>query len=264
MNDLKIMEYIAATPDARAVQVADKFDVELVDASNALRALVEVGDLVRTQGIAPNGNPAQVYNLSTAFKKTSDGKAILQRIQAASPPTAVQPSQEEKSNGAAPLPTALVEQLSKSGQIEHGRHSSVSRLERALNFIKANGKVTNDQLRTLLVMKSFEYPSTVLRPAINDGRVARDGEDWIVGTGEPPAKLRQSGKRKTVSGQTAHAAPQSAAPVVAPRTKLTEETGLRCAIWSDGVIELQRGNTTICTLHKDEALFIAAHLSAAA
>lgn len=254
MNDLKIMEYIAATPDARAVQVADKFDVELVDASNALRALVEVGDLVRTQGTAPNGQSVQVYNLSPEFKKTTDGKAILQRL-AATAATTTQPGAEDKSTGAAPLPAALVDQMSKAGQAAHGRRGAGSRLERAVDFITANGKATNDQLRALLDMKSFEYPSTVLRSAINDGRVARDGEDWVKGTGQPPEKQRPPYARKPA------APPSLARPPAAAPVQPVQDTGLRCGIWSDGMIELQRGAKTICILNKDEAQFLATHFN---
>jgi hypothetical protein len=261
VNDLKIMEYIAATPDARAVQVADKFDVELIDASNALRSLVDVGDLVRTQGTAPNGQAAQVYNLSPEFKKTNDGKAILQRLASAPAAPAAQPAPEKKPSATAPLPTALIDQLSKPGQAEQGRRGAVSRLDRAISFIKTNGKVTNDQLRTLLDMRSIEYPSTVLRPAVHDGRIARDGEDWIIGTGQPPAKQPRSGPTKS---EVAPPTPVPAGTPIAPvPTPATVDTSLRCAIWSDGVIELQRDAKTICILKKDEVQFLAAHVNAA-
>lgn len=249
MNDLKIMEYIAATPDARAVQVADKFDVELVDASNALRALVEVGDLLRTQGTAPNGQPAQVYNLSPEFKKTADGKAILQRL-AALPAASAAPAQ---------LPGA--DQPSKAAPAAQGRRSAGSRLERAVDFIVANSKATNDQLRVLLDMKSFEYPSTVLRAAINDGRVARDGEDWVKGTGQPPEKHRPPYARNTAapSSRTLPPAVTHAEPLPP-----VQDTGLRCAVWSDGLIELQRDAKTICILKRDEAQFLATHFNSVA
>lgn len=254
MNDLKIMEYVAATTDVRAVQIADKFDVELVDASAALRSLVDVGDLVRTQGTAPNGQPAQIYNLSPEYRKTNEGKALLQRVASAAPIAQQAPAGPEQ------RPTALVDQLSKAGQKAQGLRPVGSRLDRALAYICANGTATNDQLRDVMGMKSFEYPSTVLRAALNDGRVARHGEDWIIGTGQPVTKQRRAsspGPRPAAGADQPTDAARAAAPEapVAPAT-----AGLRCALWSDGVIELQRDAKTICTLNRDEALFIAAHV----
>lgn len=77
MNDQQIYALMAKTPGLRAVQIADALDQELVDVSNALRSLVEVGDVVQTKGIAPNGHQAMMYDLSDEFKKSREGKALL-------------------------------------------------------------------------------------------------------------------------------------------------------------------------------------------
>ncbi|NYE62221.1 hypothetical protein FHW58_003436 [Duganella sp. 1224] len=254
MNDLKIMEYIAATKDVRAVQIADKFDVELVDASAALRSLVDVGDLVRTQGTAPNGQSAQIYNLSPEYCKTSEGKALMQRVAPAAPIAQQAPSGQDQ------LPTALVDQLSKVGLEAQGLRPVGSRLDRALAYLRANGKATNDQLRDVMGMRSFEYPSTALRAAVNDGRVARDGDDWIVGTGQPATKQRRASSPAPRPAAGADR-PAEAARAAAPEAPVAPAAaGLRCAVWSDGVIELQRDAKTICTMSRDEALFIAAYI----
>lgn len=50
INDQKIYTLMLKTESIRAVQIADALDEELVDVSSALKALVDVGDVVRTPG----------------------------------------------------------------------------------------------------------------------------------------------------------------------------------------------------------------------
>jgi predicted transcriptional regulator len=70
MNDQKIYELMFKTPGIRAVQIADALDAELVDVSEALKALVEIGDVVQSKGFSPNGRQAMIYNLSETFKRS--------------------------------------------------------------------------------------------------------------------------------------------------------------------------------------------------
>ncbi|MBV8660371.1 MAG: winged helix-turn-helix transcriptional regulator [Burkholderiales bacterium] len=283
MNDLQIMWYIAENPGTTAARIADKFDVELIDASNALRPLVEVGDLIRKNGFNPNGTPAQVYTVSDEFMKTTDGKAIAQRLTevaekrtAAAEPAPVpfaSPAATSAPAVANDLPPTLVQQLSKPGRIEAGAIPA-SRPERAIAFIRANGGANDAQLRELLGMTHDQYPSDILRSAVNNGRVKRVGSDWVIGDGKAPAPLRRQpafGVPLGLPGARPHKKEEKPpveekAPAPAPvhePAAASERSILRGARWSDGIVELQRDGKTIHTLQRDEVQFLTNFLTGA-
>ena len=83
MNDQQIYVLLATRPGVRAVQIADSLDAELTDVSAALRSLVDVGDVVKTKGEAPNGQQALFYELSEEFKRTKTGREILDAVKVA-------------------------------------------------------------------------------------------------------------------------------------------------------------------------------------
>lgn len=229
MNDQKIYELMAKTSDIRAVQIADALDQELTDVSAALKALVDEGDVVRHAGTAPNGQPAQIYNLSHTFMKTAEYKAIKAKLDAAPSPAATSTANVAKS---VPAVCAAA--------------PKISRIDGAIAFIRLMGKVTTADLKQHMGLGSGASPASWLNTAIQDGRLVRSGNHWTIGVGRPVAN-------KTPQKPPAAAALETTPAAVSPATAGTPQTpAFRCGLWSDNVLELQRDGVTLTTLTRVE------------
>lgn len=269
MNDKQIFECMAKKTGIRAVEIADMLDVDLSDVSDALKALVDEGDVVRSSGFSPNGLPTQLYDFSEQFMRSNEYKSIM----AASTPV--------EAAVAATAPSPAPAPMAKVGEVP-------SRAERAIAHILKTGGATDVELRELLVMRQEEYPSSILGHAMKIGRVTRVNNRWVPGDGRPvmaPVKAKPFSIGKSTPAP-APAVPQfladrvsvpvkpnggagkpkkaTPAPVAEPVVDVAEPPvarPLRCGVWSDGVVELQRGSLPIALLSKDEADFMAAFLA---
>lgn len=229
MNDQKIYELMAKTSDIRAVQIADALDQELTDVSAALKALVDEGDVVRHAGTAPNGQPAQIYNLSHTFMKTAEYKAIKAKLDAAPSPAATSTANVAES---VPAVCAAV--------------PKVSRIDGAIAFIRLMGKVTTAELKQHMGLGSGASPASWLNTAIQDGRLVRSGNHWTIGKGKPVDSA-------TAQKSPAPAAQEITVAAVIPATASTPiSTAFRCGLWSDNILELQRDGVTLITLTRTE------------
>jgi hypothetical protein len=237
MNDQKIYTLMAKTPDIRAVQIADALDQELSDVSDALKSLVDVGDVVRHAGTAPNGQPTQLYNLSPSFVKSSEYKTIKAGFVDVSTPIVA----------AAPVPQPAASIIPPA--------APVSRVDGAIAFIRLSGKVSGAELKRHMGLSGAASPGNYLNTALRDGRLARDGIYWMIG----PAKPANKEPEPKVAATTERAPETAAIPVpalpaneaqhqVAPASSPT----FRCGLWSDDVLELQRDGETLATLTRTE------------
>lgn len=248
MNDLKIYELIAKTPDIRAVQIADALDIELTEASADLRELVDIGSVVASKGFAPNGLQSQVYNLSEDFKASNDYKLIMGRLahQPVDIPVLVQPG----------------------ASVAIGPVSEISIAARGEAHIVKLGSVSDGDLREFLGLKTGQYPSSYLAAAIKAGRINKDGKNWMpgpsIGTrpapslrhesiGKPPvgAVARFDEKTAAEAIKTLNEAPRPLTPAPAPIPASTGSV-FRCGLWSDGVLELQRDGEQVAALQRGE------------
>lgn len=280
MNDQKILELIAQNPKVRVVQLADKLDMEAADVQAALAGLIAVGDVVQSSGFAPNGLSANLYDLSPAFMQ-SERYANMARKAAAA-------------NFATPV-------------------AGMTKVDRAIAFIKAQpgASATSAELHALLGLDPLEYVSSYLSSAVRAGKVVKDGKNWTLGDGTPPAPAREAKnaafnpingpklpptpvktaeevleERPLSSGlppellvQLSKSARDEAAKARAQSNVVTIEAEpyatlsmlippiahlpapaveppapvYRCAIWSDGVIEIQRNGRTVAQLTSAEA-----------
>lgn len=255
MNDQQIYELLAKAPaeGLRAVQVCDLLDQELVDVSAALKSLVDVGDVVRTPGTAPNGQAAQFYTLSDTFKASREYKAFMV-LAAATPAPTPAPTPD---NTSAPVPAA----------------PKKSRTDDAIEYIRHRGRVSTAELKVHMGLKSGEAPATWLALPIRDGRLARDGVYWMIGAGPASnagkatkptaargtipklgATLAAKSPEKPQERVEQPAAPEVPAPAVEPvATPPAQPAGrFRCGLWSDGVLELQRDGVTLAQLTRGE------------
>jgi hypothetical protein len=170
MNDQQIYALMAKTPGIRAVQIADALDAPLSDVSAALRPLVEVGDVVQTKGFSPNGHPAQVYELSDAFKKSREGKELLARL---GTPAEAKPAPAAELAETVKLPAAAVE---AAPPVRHG--PTATKVDRAIAFITRFGSASDNQLRDVMDLPPKAYVGAYLASACKAGRVIRDGDRW--------------------------------------------------------------------------------------
>jgi hypothetical protein len=211
LNDQTLCALLVREEAMSAVQVANAFDVDLVDARDALNALVGVGDMVSASALSPKGAPTLMYSLSERFKRSDDFRKAA-----------------DVRGVPAPAPA------------EKG--AALGRTERAVAFIVARGRATNDELRAELGLRPNEYPSTWLSMPFQQGHVVRDGRVWLPGAGVPP---------KTIARR------QACATTKPPAMPADAPLAFRCAVWSDGVIELQRGGVRVAELLPEEARAIA-------
>jgi hypothetical protein len=288
LNDQKICIQIAKKPGSRAVDLADVFDCELTDISAALRSLVDVGDLVRTSGTGPNGQPAQFYSLSDTFAKSKEGKLVLAQSAALNTavPAALPAPAPALASSAPPSPAPAA--------VSPADDSSLGRIERAIAHIKEHGPTSDADMRKVLNLRNDQYATSFIGRAVKDGRLAKDGRDWTLGSGSAPAAIPRRpafGGPLGLPGATPNPTPSSApapASVAASRpagastsqaspvlqsvavkaavddaVAATEVADgpirFRCGSWSDGVLELRRDGAMIAELTPAEQAVIARH-----
>jgi hypothetical protein len=268
MNDQQIYELLAKNPSMRAVQICDALDQELCDVSEMLKSLVDVGDVVRTPGTAPNGQAAQFYALSDAFKAGRDYKDIQAKLQG------------ERVADACAAPTPAPTPENTSAPVPPARPKS--RTDDAIEYIKQRGgKISNAELKTHMRLQKGESPASWLAIPIRDGRLKRDGVFWLIGSGKPASTVGVATapivargaipKLGDVLSLKLPTPPPDAFKVPAemndsdngPSTPVTAfgfvadmpatAAGIfRCGLWSDGVLELQRDGQTLAQLTRGE------------
>lgn len=242
---MTIIALIARNPMLRTAQIADRLDltIDLVDA--LLRPLLIAGTVTEQEVIAPNQRPAMAYEVSEQFKLTAEYRTIMSggEIEAAPTGGSVAPVPAAPAPVAAPPAPAApaparVEQL-PAKDIDAAPAKPGTRVSRGIAYITANGSATNDQLRTAMGLEPGAAVSNYLGRAVLDGRLARDGENWVLGSGEPPAAEGP----KDEPGK----------PLQELKRALADPLRYRCALWSDGQIEIQRDGATLASLPREVA-----------
>lgn len=248
MNDRQIYALMAKTPDIRAVQICDALDAELTDVSAALRSLVEIGDVVKHSGTAPNNQPAQLYNLSETFKKSREGVALLASVAPAAQP-APAADLPEPAQQPAPAPQAFPTPVFTQQDVLKKERTKA---ELAIDHLTANTSATDAEMRIVLGIPGKNAPRAYLRAQLNTGALLRwpDGV-WTLGGGTPPASHNSPRAEPATTTTNKEAAPMP--PITPPPT--TEGAAapvFRCGLWSDGVLELQRNGQQVAVLNQRE------------
>ena len=265
MNDQQIYSLMLKTPNIRAVQIADALDQPLAKASEALRSMVESGDVLQSKGVAPNNVPCMVYSVSDDGRLSSDYRAAyaasLRDVAVVVPVAAPAP---------VPVPAVAVAPATPPAP------AVGTRVDRAIAFIRQKGSATNAELRAAMGLLATQSPSQFLKPAIENGRIVYVDFVWSLGDGKPsvvpvdtpaaapagpaPAGPAPAAPAAAPAGPAPAAAPAAPAPAPAaaqPVVKPVPTTPaaapvFRCGLWSDGVLELQRDGITIHRLsHQD-------------
>lgn len=143
-----VLEVIAGMPDCRAVQIVDKLDIDAEEVLSQVKALIHVGDVVSSEGRAPNGLPCTVYNVSDAFKET-----------------------------------AVYAPLAAKATAKAFAAPGLNRIERAIEWVRQHGSATSAELHAVMGLDDTEAPSKVLASAITTRRLVKDGKSWTLGPG---------------------------------------------------------------------------------
>jgi hypothetical protein len=274
MTDEQICQFLARKPGSRALDIADHLDVELREVSEALRGLVDNGDVTRYAGTAPNGLQSQLYVLSEAFKETRQGAALIASVlhvlpvpvleAPAIPLSQVAPIQDPpKPPASSPAPTVLQPPCFADQTVL----AKITKVQLAINLLKAKGAANDDDMRTAMGLSRTSSPKNFLSSAITSGKVCRIDGVWRLGDGkakvEVPVQFQMHEPVQTGADEAKHLADlpeQHNGPVEddlnvrAPLQGVSRDSAaFRCGLWSDGVIELQRNGATVLRLSQDEA-----------
>jgi hypothetical protein len=238
------------------VEIADIIDCDPEQVEPRLAEDIATGRMVVHQVIAPNGRSANGFEFSGDFQSSPayvviaaaagvtvpchGGKEVLEALPAIAPVAGKRPRGRPATSPPGPR---AAKRRPKIGA------PRLSYFARAIAFLRENGgHADNIALRNALGLGTNKSPISYLRAAVGDGRLRRAGNDWVIGDNGAGARRYQA-----LAG-SAPSAGEPASPA-AP--------AFRCARWSDGAVELQRGGETIAVLMPDEQGVVMALLASA-
>lgn len=275
MNDRQIYVLMAKVPDIRAVQIADALNTPLVDVSASLRALVEIGDVVRHSGPGPNSLPTQMYNLSKTFRNSREGAALLASLPttaagstkaapASAPATGQAPASAPTPAPPAAFPTPAFAQQT---DLKPAR----SKVDMVIDHLNVHMSATDAELRIVMGLAKTVSPKAYLTAALRAERIVKDGDYWKLGNGKPAVKPVASGSQVVTPqpenfkdlperlieelSKPAQAKADVTQPNLTPQPEVpptVAEPAFRCGLWSDGVLELQRNGRQVAMLTRRE------------
>lgn len=288
MNDQKIFEQVAKEPRIGAAAIANNLGLTLATVSADLRMLVDMGDLVKSIHFEEgNGRQWQVYELSEEFKRSHKYKAIANVIAAVSAPeskpaAASTPAEQEfkqaefltghtlvrgqvTAGTVQPTVTVVQETAAPAPRAETG----LTKIQMAIACITKVGSASADQLREAMGLHPKASVSPYMKAAREDGRVYRDGDRWMLGAGKEAAPAAFTPKASQDNAPSPSPDTDPIEPAVKSESPLHPDLAaaaepapqLRCAVWSDDMIELQRDGEEVARLTQEEFEFISGFMT---
>ncbi len=236
MNDQQIFALIAATPNIRAVQIADAFDEAKCDVEASLRCMIEEGDVVASTGKLVLGGDVLEYNLTDQFLGNHENTALLAKARRSDAP-----------------------KFSDQTGLENiGR----TKPEMALAYLRKFHRATSVELRDVMGLNGKQYPQAYLTASIKNGEIVKTARGWELGHIKPLDSVIKHGNlilatcdAEPMPHEYLQAVQQLDKPAEAA-IQASPAPALRCAIWSDGMVELQRDGRLKAQLTRSEADFI--------
>jgi hypothetical protein len=155
----------------------------------------------------------------------------------------------------APVPAPPAPQVAEPDEHE-------TKGDRVVDFIKRqpNRRATNNQLREVLGLGAGQFPAAHLNECIKTGRLARHGDNWILGPGASLDEDRSGlppvpdGQDKGIEIPVFTAKKANVDDIVTVQIVAAPQSGAQFRIgdWSDGTIELQRNGVRVASLTKEE------------
>jgi hypothetical protein len=265
-----LLRLIAKTPMLRTVQLADRLDISLDDVDAELRPHLVAGTVVEHEVEGPNNRKATAYDVSEQFKLTdayrvavgATGGVLVTVADAARDAANELASQREPA---------------KAAKVSAER-APMTKVERAIALVTVLKSVPDADLHAELGLKKGDSVSSYVAAAKRDGRLVKTGDIWSLGmaalssaepvSAAPLAELPAAPLEvpRFIPDPVAKAPPKppvTAAPAAKSTTAPIEQTkpadrfpgvdmdragaaaaaptpGFRCAVWSDGVVHLER------------------------
>lgn len=190
MLRLKILEIILNKPNLRAVDIADRLDIDAERVRPLIAADIETGSVVEEEITGPNGRPAMSFRFASEQAKAP----VAAELQAASVPARV----------ARALPPAQRPVVA----------SNPTRADRAIAFLHERHPepVSGVELMLAMGLSIHHSPYQTMRSSINRGRVDYTNHMWTLG----PVELF-----KLSAGVTTEV--PEVAPAPAPATMTADE-----------------------------------------
>ena len=210
----QLLALIAARPKIRTVEIAEILDCSSSDVLLALQRHVDIGTIAAHRITAPNGDSIHEFEMFVQAPILTTAERAAER--------------------AAALRNTPGVDIDKA----------MTRIDRAIAFIAAHDGATDGQLHGVMGLPHGRTVSSSLRTAIADGRLARDGARWIVGPGKDGIK---PAAKAAPAAQSVPEAPIMAGPVLHIGAMPVPDP-FRCALWSDGSIELRRDGQQLALL----------------
>jgi hypothetical protein len=265
VDSTKMLEMIRLSPGIRTMQLCDQLDEEIDDIEIALQRELRHSVIQSHDVIAPNKRRATGFTIAGV-------PLPVDTVPAARLPEASIPKVEKRE----PMPKPL------------------TKVAKAIAFIKEHpdGIATGAQLSVLLALKPTEVPSNYLASALKNYRLVKEGKNWRIGTGIPPAKDVVAEKlpvvafpavpdaAKTASvpenvqvdsvpslspppapAQSCVDVPSFLRPLIPAITVPSDPERFQCAVWSSGELQLVRGERVVIKLSAEETRTVREYLS---
>lgn len=212
-----VMDLIRRQPGVRSVEIADELDMDVEQVHRLLVDEIGAGTIVVKQLTAPGGKALNSYHFSPQAQSATAPVALaaLAIGTASATPVTVSASAEKQA------PETAWER----------RASPKMRTELAIDYLRTCGAAgaRSQELAAAMGLRADQSPSNFLRTARERGQV-----------------IAADGRWRIVESAVAHS------PAKAPAIPEPGAAAFRCAIWSDGFVELQRGGQRIAVLTSDE------------
>jgi len=236
---------IARQPMIRTVEIADLVDMDAEMVQPMLKSYIDAGHIIVSPIIAPNGRPANAFRFTERFRKSAEYSELVAVSGDAPAPAPAAPE-------AAPAPTPAPA-VPEAPAAAPAADPEISKTEAVIRFIRANGSASAHQLRELMKLPKGYYPMSYLKAAVQNGRLKIEGGIYYLGDGAPKPE-KPAKKAKEAKQPEAAAAEPAGAPIQAA---IQPVPSIRCGLWSDGVLELQRDGATVLELSTEEQQLIA-------
>lgn len=240
----QILEIVAMTPDCREEHIYNCVYVDEHETHASIAALLAIGDII---GTGAAGQTA--YHLSDKFKASDAYRRIAMRV-----------------------------------DIERAIVPGLPSVARAIEFVRSRGTATSSELHVLMELSPEQMVSHQLADALQDGRLIKDGKHWTIGVGPAEVKVPAptiptfippqgdgnvvsiNWPRTTKTGGPVKLSTAELLAMINRRSQDATEVAsvssgpapvVRCSLWSDGAVEVQRDGKTTAVLFAEEMVYLA-------
>jgi hypothetical protein len=226
-----ILKLIAERPGIRAVEIADKIDCEVDAVERSISEQIESGYVRHEVITAPNGRLTPAFwmkDVQLEVAPVALKAPRVPKVEVSTPVVALTaedlPVQADAPAApgpeAPPAPVASVPGSSRPPAAPPAR----TKVDIAMEFIRnqPDHTASDDDFRALLGLRKDQHPSVYLSTQRRKGLIHKDIDVWRLGP------------RKSAADH----------PSAEPVSQIAEQPGaaeFRCALWSDGELQLARG-----------------------